>query len=182
VKDGNLSEDTIQKTEILMNSARLFSFTVILLLVLVGETYAQSDALRGSVSKEEILENDHIYEIYIDRYKPDSSAVKYLSALEDSVELIVFIGSWCRESKKYIPGLMKTLQVVGTDLISTEYIGVDQAKKFPEIFLKKYEIKYIPTVVALKGNKELGRIEEKPRQLIETDLVQILKSGNEKNE
>ena len=182
MKDGNLPEDTIQKTEILMNSAMRVLLVFVFLSVMMGQAYAQFSELLGPVSKKEILENDHIFEIYIDRYQPDSSAVEYLSAAEDSVQLIVFIGSWCRESKKYIPGLMKTLQLAGSDLISAEYIGVDQKKNLPQKFLKKFEIEYIPTIVVLKGNKEFGRIEEKPRQLIETDLVQILRSGNEKSE
>jgi len=167
-----------------MNSARCLSITVVLLFMVmaVGKVHAQSSEILGPVSKEEILANDRIYEIYINRYTPDSASVNYLSAYPDSVTLIVFMGSWCRESKKYIPGLMKTLELAESEFIITEYIAVDQQKKIPQIFLKEFEIKYIPTVVVLKGNKELGRIVEKPRQLIETDLIQILDLGNEKNE
>lgn len=184
MKDGNLAEDTIQKTEILMNSARRFLFTILLLvgLMVFSDVKAQQNNLIGPVTKEEILAADRIYQIYIDRYEPDEEAVRYLSAHQDSVKLMVFVGSWCRESKKYIPGLMKTIELSGADNIEVQYIGVDRQKKIPESFLKKFDIKYIPSVLVLKGNKELGRIEEKPHQLIETDLIQILESGNEKKE
>lgn len=184
MKDGNLTEDTIQKTEILMNSARWFLFMVIVCFGVLSfqQTKAQQNELIGPVSKKEILANDRIYQIYIDRYEPNVEAVQYLSAYKDSVQLMVFVGSWCRESKKYIPGLMKTLELSEAKNINVQYIGVDRQKKFPESFLNKFDIKYIPTVLVLKGNKELGRIEEKPHQLIETDLVQILESGTEKKE
>jgi|TARA_R100000005_G_C4982643_1_gene191958 thiol-disulfide isomerase/thioredoxin len=184
IKDGNLPEDTIQKTEILMNSARWLSITVAFLFVVipVEKIHAQSSDILGPVTKEQILANDRIYEIYINRYKPDSASVDYLSAFPDSVTLMVFMGSWCRESKKYIPGLMKTLELADSERITAEYLGVDQQKKIPQILLKEFEIKYIPTIVVLKGNKELGRIVEKPHQLIETDLIQILDFGKEKNE
>ena len=184
MKDGNFHEDTIQKTEILMNSASRTLFILIVGCVAMTSSVvlAQSQELIGPVSREEILANDRIYGIYLDRYEPEKKAVEYLSAYRDSAKLMVFVGSWCRESKKYIPGLMKTLDVSGTKNIDVQYIAVDREKKFPESFLKMFNIKYIPTVLVLKGNKELGRIEEKPHQLIETDLVQILESGNEKKE
>ena len=184
MKDGNLTEDTIQKTEILMNCARWFLFIVIVWsgMMMSRTAKAQQNDLIGLITKEEILANDRIYQIYIDRYEPDNEALQYLSAYKDSVQLMVFVGSWCRESKKYIPGLMKTLELSKAKNIDIQYIGVGRQKKFPESFLNKFDIKYIPTVLVLKGNKELGRIEEKPHQLIETDLVQILESGNEKKE
>ncbi len=167
-----------------MNSAREILLAAILVFGLLWpETMkAQKQDLVGPVTKEEILANDHIYDIYIDRYKPDEEAVGYLSAYQDSVQLMVFVGSWCRESKKYIPGLMKTLELAKAENIGVQYISVDRQKKFPESFLNKFDIKYIPTVLVLKGTTEVGRIVEKPHQLIETDLVQILDTGNEKKE
>ena len=167
-----------------MNSARCLSITVVLLFMVmaVGKVHAQSSEILGPVSKEEIIANDRIYDIYIKRYEPEEEALQYLATYQDSVKLLVFMGSWCRESKKYIPGLMKTVQLANNNVIALEYIGVDQQKKYPEELLKKFDIEYIPTIVVLKGNKEVGRIIEKPHQLIETDLVQILESGNEKKE
>lgn len=167
-----------------MNSARQFLFTTVIFcgVITYGPVNAQSNDLTGVITKNQILSHDRIYEIYIKRYEPDEEAVKYLSAYQDTLQLVVFLGSWCRESKKYIPGLMKTFELVDTDFITFTYIGVDAQKKIPQKFLKKFDIKYIPTVVVLKGNKELGRIEEKPLELIETDLIQILKAGNAKME
>ncbi|MGN8225318.1 thioredoxin family protein [Gracilimonas sp. BCB1] len=165
-----------------MNSARWFVFVVMFCLIWPSALKAQQQDLTGPVTKEEILANDRIYDIYIDRYKPDSESTEYLSAHQDSVQLMVFVGSWCRESKKYIPGLMKTLELAKNANIGVQYIAVDRQKKFPEEFLNKFDIKYIPTVLVLKGTTEVGRIEEKPHRLIETDLVQILDTGNEKKE
>ncbi|MEX0608866.1 MAG: thioredoxin family protein [Balneolaceae bacterium] len=136
--------------------------------------YAQDSELIGSVTLEEVVQNEKIFQIYIDRYQPNESAVKYLNSVQDSLKLIVFIGTWCRESKKYIPGLIKTIDAASSAQIRVDYIGVDAQKKSPESFLKTFEIKYIPTVVVLKGNKEIGRIEEAPQQLIENDLVTII--------
>ncbi|MEX0844330.1 MAG: hypothetical protein WD022_03575 [Balneolaceae bacterium] len=179
MKDVNLGEDTIQKTEILMNSARLYFFIPVLWIggLISSPLLAQSGDLIGPVTVQEIAEHDRIYDIYMERYQPSEAALEYLATQKDSIKLIIFLGDWCKESKKYLPGLMKTLGLVDSGFIRTEYIGVDPQKKIPKSFLKMYEIKYIPTVVVLKGNVELGRIEEKPHELIETDLVQILKKA-----
>lgn len=176
MKDVNLSEDTTEKTEILMNLARavLFLFALCIGMMSMEIVLAQSETMTGIISSEEILENDRIYNIYKNRYQPDEDAVGYLSSFNDSVKVKVFWGSWCKESKKYIPGLMKTLELAGNPKISIQYIGIDAQKEIPQEFLIKFDIKYIPTVVVLKGNVELGRIEEEPLQSIETDFVQIL--------
>lgn len=161
-----------------MYSARLYSlffFTVFTLTVFGNKIHAQSQHIVGATTLEEISEKDNIFQIYMDRYQPEEAAVEFLKSVEDSVSLLVFIGTWCRESKKYIPGLIKTLKAADSPFISLKYVGVDEQKKIPETFLKTFEIEYIPTVVVMKGREEIGRIEEAPQQLIETDLVEVLK-------
>ncbi|MEX0720136.1 MAG: thioredoxin family protein [Balneolaceae bacterium] len=138
------------------------------------EIHAQSDPLVGATTLEEISRTEKTFRVYMDRYHPNEDALKHLSSVQDSITLYAFIGTWCRESKKYIPGLVKTLDVAANPFITLKFIGVDAQKKFPETFLKTFDIKYIPTVVVLKGDVEIGRIDEAPQQLIEIELVNIL--------
>lgn len=160
-----------------MNSARYFFLvTIIFVGVMVPEVVqAQEAELTGPVTEQQVLENDRIYEIYIKRYNPESVAVDYLMNINAPVKLMVFLGSWCRESKKYIPRLMKTLREANSEKIHVEYVAVDAQKKFPESFLNIHQIKYIPTVVVLKDDKEIGRIVEEPQKPIELELIEILK-------
>lgn len=144
------------------------------MMLMSANACAQSDLI-GAVSEEQILESDHLFKIHTQRYKPDSDALKYLNSYEDSLSLNIFFGFWCRESKKYLPGLVKTLSQTTLKKMDVNYIGVDAEKKFPDSFLKLYNIKYIPTVVILRGNEEVGRIEDAPSQPIEIELVEILK-------
>ncbi len=162
-----------------MNLAR-FLLLIVLLLTGAGscsQIYAQNADILGITSKKEIIERHPVYSIYMDRYQPNEEALSYLSAYTDSVTLWVFMGSWCRESTKHIPGLMKTLERAANPKVEIKYIGVGRKKLEPLSFLNEFKIKYIPTVVVLKGRFEIGRIEEQPHQLIETDLVRVLKSG-----
>lgn len=162
-----------------MNSARWFFYGVMFLwgMMNLEPVLAQGGSLTGPLTLSEITENDHVFEIYIDRYQPDDEAIAYLKAYQDTAEVVIFYGSWCRESKKYLPGLIKTLQSAANERIQVHIIGVDAQKKVPAEFLNMHQIEYIPTVVVLKGNEELGRIVEKPLERIETDLVEILKKA-----
>lgn len=167
-----------------MNSARWISILAGIMIsgMIASQLNAQSSSknLTGPVTQQEIIEADRIFDIYIERYQPDQKAIQYLQTLKDSITIYIFLGTWCRETKKYIPGLIKFLNVSKSKYININYIGVNAEKKVPEGFLKKFKIKYIPTVVVLENNAEVGRIEEKPDELIELDLIQILKEGRQK--
>ena len=69
---------------------------------------------------------------------------------------------------------MKSLREADAKNIHVEYVGVNAQKNSPESFLNMHQIKYIPTVVVLKGDKEIGRIVEEPQQPIELELMEIL--------
>lgn len=166
-----------------MNSARVSFFilnvTVLALVSFEAVSQNKDGQLIGSVTSDQILESNRIFKVYVERYEPDPIAIEYMQALHDNYTILVFFGSWCRESTKYLPGLVKTIRLINNDQIGMKYIGVDEQKKFPAEFLKLFDIKYIPTVVVLKDGKELGRIVERPQLSIETELVQILKRQQE---
>ncbi|MTI87454.1 MAG: hypothetical protein FH748_05740 [Balneolaceae bacterium] len=136
---------------------------------------AQTQNIIGTVSQEELLSRERIYDIYAQRYKPEKEALDFLKSYTDTVKVKVFFGNWCRESKKYVPRLIKIFQLLRNDYFEIEYIGVGEQKKLPKEFLKKFHIKYIPTVLVLEGSDELGRIKEISQYRIETELVRILK-------
>lgn len=136
---------------------------------------AQKEDLLGVVTADQIMNSDHLFKIHTQRYEPNTEALQYLNNYQDTLSIQIFFGSWCRESKKYLPGLIKTLKLSAPEKVAIKYIGVNAKKNFPDLFLKMYNIKYIPTVVIQKGNEEIGRIEEAPTQPIEIELVEILK-------
>lgn len=158
-----------------MSRARYRFFLTVGMILLSGTGFkaGAQDALTGPVEMEEILKQDRIYRIYAERYQPDSLALNYLKEMEPGASLKVFFGTWCRESRKYIPGLIKILQELEGSGLQAEFIGVDSMKKIPTGLLNKFDIKYIPTVVVLKGGAEIGRIEEIPQSNFETDLVHL---------
>jgi len=166
-----------------MNSARVTFFILLICFLLLvnqeGKAQDKRGYLIGEVTPAQIVENDRIFEVYVERYNPDPLSLDYLELVEEKYIVMVFFGSWCRESIKYIHGLVKTILELRNDQIEYSFIGVGEQKKMPGEFLNVFDIEYIPTVVVLKDGKELGRIVEKPQLPIETELVQILKRRQE---
>lgn len=166
-----------------MNSARVTFFILLIGFLLLkyqeGVAQDQRGNLIGEVTPEQMIENNRVFKVYVERYSPDPQSSDYLESVEERYSVMVFFGSWCRESTKYIPGLVKTMQSFSNDQIEFLFIGVDEQKKIPGELLNVFGIEYIPTVVVLKDGKELGRVVEKPQMPIETELVQILKRRQE---
>jgi len=111
-------------------------------------------------------------------YAPESSTVVALQKELSIVDSItVFMGTWCGDSKREVPRLMKTLKHSGYDLKKVNIICLDNQfnnyKQSPENEQFGLNIRRVPTVLLHQDKKELGRIVERPVETIEKDLLSI---------
>lgn len=139
--------------------------------------FGQTDHIVGETSAEQIREEHPLFDVYTKRYQPDSTAIKYLSEVTDSVRVFAMFGTWCHDSKRHLPELMKTLEVANNPFIDIEYFAVTKQKNDPEGTAKKLNLKLTPTFIIYYRENEIGRIVEEPVLKLEEDLVKILKSG-----
>lgn len=109
-------------------------------------------------------------------YKPDSAAQAYLQEHLKNYHLVIFMGTWCDDSKKIIPGLYKLFINIFYTGDKYEAYGVDRAKTTLKGEHKTYDLKFVPTIIVLDGNKEIGRIVENVNKSIESDLAAIIKA------
>jgi thiol-disulfide isomerase/thioredoxin len=128
----------------------------------------------GEMSSAKIISGSRIYNMrYVD-YVPNSDAVQTIHNCRAPVEIKVFWGDWCKDSKKYIPGFIKSLEFAENNNISVTYINLDLQKKEPAEAIAGWNIQNIPTFVVLSGGKEIGRIVETPKATVEQDLAAII--------
>ncbi|RNC83878.1 MAG: hypothetical protein ED557_08895 [Balneola sp.] len=153
-------------------------FLIIGITFLSGSLFAQKPDLVGKTTEEEIRSEHRVFDIYTDRYTPNSESVAFLSKIEDSVKIYVLFGTWCHDSKKQIPAFMKTLEEADNPLIEVEYIAVTRKKTDPENYYIQWDLKLTPTFVIYRAEQELGRIIEEPTKRLEEDLVEILAVGS----
>ncbi|MDZ7372885.1 MAG: thioredoxin family protein [candidate division KSB1 bacterium] len=133
-----------------------------------------SPLLLGGLSPDSLFQRLPRWKQVYESYSPDSSAVKLLRGLQEPVEVLVFLGTWCEDSEREVPRLAKTLDVVGNSHIAARYLGVPRSFRETDDAAAQYEIVAVPTFIVRKGAVEIGRIVETPKTRIENDLVAIL--------
>ncbi len=108
-------------------------------------------------------------------YEVDHAQIPEIKTRAQNVRYMIILGTWCSDSKKQIPRLLKIFDAANIDSSSIELHGVDRLKQSEEGISKKYSVEKVPTIIVLKEGKEIGRIVEEPHETLEKDLIQILK-------
>lgn len=147
------------------------------ILIFSGSVSAQNSDLLGPTTEQEIREQHRIFDIYTKRYQPEEAAVQYLSSVQDSVTIYVLFGTWCHDSKREIPALFKTLELADNENIRVEYTAMSRQKTDPTNAYERWDLKYTPTMIVVRNGKEVGRFVEESESNLESELVQILRSG-----
>lgn len=114
-------------------------------------------------------------------YTPDKEAVAYLQKELPNYEVVIFIGTWCDDSKMLVPKLYKTLQAANYPMRRYSMYGVDRAKTSKYVENKLYKIEFVPTIILFKKNNEVGRIVENVKKSIEQDLADIIRNDKKVN-
>lgn len=112
-------------------------------------------------------------------YLVDSLAITELRPLLKKKRIDLFMGTWCGDSKREVPIMIKILEAAGfdTSLLSIVCVSnqTDQYKKSPQGEEIGKNILRVPTLIVYHKRKEMGRIIESPIVSIERDLIRILK-------
>lgn len=92
-------------------------------------------------------------------------------ALAPGTEVLAFFGTWCHDSQREIPRYMRLSEA---SALKTTYIAVDRDKRDPAGQAARWRISKVPTFILLREGRELGRIVERPRVDLRTDLTELL--------
>ncbi|MBT5875761.1 MAG: hypothetical protein HOH43_20215 [Candidatus Latescibacteria bacterium] len=121
---------------------------------------------------------DEWFDSGYESYLPDSTAVAALNDLPESVELEVYMGTWCSDSTRDLPRLYRVMDAAGIREDKTRMYALSDHpgtfKQSPGGTEENYLIHRTPTILVLQDGKEMGRIVQNASQTIEQDLVDIL--------
>jgi tetratricopeptide (TPR) repeat protein len=113
-------------------------------------------------------------------YTVDSIAADQLKVLLADKTIIVFMGTWCGDSRREVPRLIKILDYCHVPDEQLKLIMLDYQdgayKQSPQHEEKGKQIFRVPNLIIMSGNKEISRIVESPRKTMEKDLLDILAS------
>lgn len=113
-------------------------------------------------------------------YQLDEKAIDELRKEKlNTYQLIVFIGTWCEDSHREFPRLMKILETLKYPTDKLTIIAVNRKKESPSGEEGLHNIQKVPTIIVKKYGKEFGRIIEFPKTgFIEKDLLEIVKKND----
>ncbi|KAB1232389.1 TlpA family protein disulfide reductase [Chryseobacterium viscerum] len=146
------------------------------------DTQKDGKMLLGNQLKEQFLKAPYAdwYVKEHDEYVLDQKAVSELKKEKiGTYDIIVFMGTWCEDSHRDFPRLMKILEAVNYPENKLNIIAVNRKKESPTGDESLYNLQKVPTIILKRYGKEIGRIIEMPTTgYIERDLVQILKKND----
>lgn len=164
---------------------------IILILFLIQIQYAFSQEettyinergdihLQGKIPSSS-LQTAPFNEWYNPNYKSYSVDENLSTIIKDKgsdLTFKIFFGSWCGDSKKELPRVMKILSESKIAQNQIELIALqgsgDLYKQGPNGEEKGFQIHRVPTIICYKNQQEIGRIVEEPVTNLETDLAQI---------
>ncbi|HAN79341.1 MAG TPA: thioredoxin [Bacteroidales bacterium] len=108
-------------------------------------------------------------------YEPEQGILADIQPeLFADIQIKVFLGTWCGDSRREVPRFYKVLDKVGFDESALEIICLDTSKKAEGFDTEKMNILRVPTFVIFRNEVEIGRIIETPKTTLETDFYHIL--------
>ena len=152
----------------------------LILTISIFITFSFINADRADKSKNNLLGDIQIQKLFTEyplfKLRYENYVVTdqiNLSDLDD-ISVVIMFGTWCHDSKREVPRMLRILDAAGVTLEKISLIGVDINKQEPNGRGKFYNLKNTPTLILLKNGKEVGRIIERPKISLEADLINLM--------
>lgn len=108
-------------------------------------------------------------------YDSDKTTLAMLGKSLNKYSLKVFVGTWCEDSHREFPRLIKILEELKYPMSKMKIIALSRRMESPESEELTYHINRVPTIVVERYGKEVGRITEYPESgFLEQDLYNIV--------
>jgi len=137
--------------------------------------------LVGKCSPDALLQEPFVswYRNNYNGYVVDSATCFFLSPLLKNKKITIFLGTWCGDSKRQVPAILKMLDCCNFPKESLTLIMVsnqqDAYKQSPQHEENGKNIIRVPTIIIEDNFKEVGRIVEYPVVSLEKDMLSILR-------
>ena len=139
-----------------------------------------SQFLLGPIKKSRLTEGHYgqWFNPQFVAYQVDQEALALIKKSIGEYHIILFLGTWCEDSQREVPGIFKILETAGYPTDKMELYAVDDREEFkkstPGGEAKARNIVRVPTLIFEKDGEELNRIIELPVQTLEKDILAIL--------
>lgn len=175
-----------------MKSIHISFLFLFILFILPFNNFAQSTynyevkdqsgnlILLGKSTRERLQQApfDNWFNSTYNSYAIDTTSANQLRSLLKGKRLVIFMGTWCGDSRREVPRMYRLLDYCGIPASQIELINVDYHdtayKQSPTHEERGLNIHRVPDMLVYDQQKELGRIVESPVVSWEKDLLAIL--------
>lgn len=158
-------------------SKQVITAIVCLITLLSNTLYASDNDLPdhiGRISAAELLAGYPEFASEYANYQPTASELTKIEVLAGKNVTVLF-GTWCHDSEREVPRLLKLLDEAQVNLGELTLYGVSRKKDDPDGYSEKYELRYTPTLLVHDQGTEIARIIERPKENLSADFAkQIL--------
>jgi rhodanese-related sulfurtransferase/thiol-disulfide isomerase/thioredoxin len=162
-------------------------FVFLTLLIVVAEVsviYSQQnvhktsedgmDMLVGKITKEDLYRDFPVFKEKAEGYSPKAAFVEKIGNLNQQTSMILFLGTWCKDSISEAPKFLRIYDLVANPNFSLEIYAVDRKKKDGLGMAERFSLERVPTMIFLRDGKEISRIVEYPKKSMEEDFLRIV--------
>lgn len=128
--------------------------------------------LLGEVSATKVLSLPAFYQQF-ESSSISQQDIEGLSAIDKNLTLRLLFGSWCHDSEREVPKIIKLVEAAANPNLVLMLTAISSDKLQPESAVARYNLKYTPTLVVIRDGQELGRIIEMPEHSWAADIVAL---------
>jgi len=118
---------------------------------------------------------------YADRkkaYTPDAAVLEMMKEhIKSGDRMEVYMGTWCSDSQREVPKFLRIVDDLKSQFgveLPVSFVAVDRAKQKPVDLLAGKHIEKVATFIYFRGDREVGRIVERPTSLFEDDMLVLV--------
>ena len=137
----------------------------------------------GEFSRDQ-LENSTHNNWFLENYNAHSlnkALVSQIHSLFDDIEVTIYMGTWCEDSQREVPGFFKIIDALEANDQVQPIVGLNEDKVSHDGSAEQAGVTNVPTFVLSKDGQEINRIVEFPIISLEQDIFDILQDKSYKH-
>jgi thiol-disulfide isomerase/thioredoxin len=170
-----MSEAQSSKAKALRATALIFGLCSLILFAPAQKKYKKQ--VIGLLEQEIFHSDKQLKKWFVKGYKnyhPDTAVLSRLKQHLADKKIVVVLGTWCSDSQREFPHLMKVLDANDFPKQNLVIYGIDKEKTVPPDIISRYKITHVPTIILMnKDGSERGTIVEVVKETIEKDLLNL---------
>ncbi|MDG1751060.1 MAG: thioredoxin family protein [Thalassotalea sp.] len=142
------------------------------LLLGCANTTEQTSISVGEITTNELFSTQQSFFTPYEKLTVSSQDILLIKQWPSTVHVEVFFGTWCHDSQREVPRLLKLLSY--NPAVTRSLIALDYQKSEPRGLAEQKAIKYTPTIILYRNNVEIGRIIERPSKSLVADMDEMI--------